>query len=205
MADANYSIAFWESVAAQFRDNPMVAFDAYNEPHGINWECWRNGCTIDGWQTAGMQQIVNAIRSTGATQPIILSGLDWAGDVRGWLDHVPSDPADNLVAGFHVYNRVHVDGQTYDKRCRDENCWTNELLPIVQAGYPVIATEVGQDVGLNTCGADFVDRFYTWADQHNISYIAWSYNPHGCGAPSLITSWDGSLSTAGYALAAHLN
>ena len=30
-------------------------FDLFNEPHDIGWDCWRNGCQIDGWQAVGMQ------------------------------------------------------------------------------------------------------------------------------------------------------
>jgi hypothetical protein len=201
MADARYAPAFWSSVADRFAANDMVIFDLYNEPQDISWECWRDGCWVDGWELAGMQDLVDAVRATGASQPIILSGIDWANDLRGWLDHVPDDPAGNLVAGFHAYNR----GPGFTKRCITENCWDTELLPIINAGYPVFAAEVGQDIGYDGCATDFVERFYTWADRHQVRYTAWSYNPHGCGAPSLIASYDGTLSPAGQVLASRLN
>jgi hypothetical protein len=204
MADADHAIEFWSSVAGTFKSNPNVVFDLYNEPHNISWECWRDGCSVDGWQTAGMQTLVNAVRNTGANQPIILNGLDWGGDLRGWLDHVPSDPQNKLIAGFHAYNRVSDGSNVYHKRCSDEGCWAKELRSIVDAGYGVVIGEAGQDVGSNGCSTDFLKRLFTWSDKNGIPYLGWSYNPHGCSSPALLTSYDGSLTPAGQVLASHL-
>jgi endoglucanase len=81
-----------------------VLFDLYNEPHGISWRCWRDGCVLPaGWRTAGMQALVDAVRSGGARQPIIVTGLAWGNGLASWLRYRPHDPAGQLVAGFHVY------------------------------------------------------------------------------------------------------
>ncbi len=105
MADADHSPAFWASVASSFRNDRAVAFDLYNEPHDISWSCWRDGCTTAaGWQAAGMQSLVNAVRSTGATQPVLLGGLGWASDLSSWRAWQPNDPAGHAAASFHVYN-----------------------------------------------------------------------------------------------------
>ena len=74
MADLDHSPAFWSSVATRFKNDPAVLFDLYNEPNSISDACWRDGCmTPEGWQAAGMQLLINTIRATGATQPILLS------------------------------------------------------------------------------------------------------------------------------------
>ena len=44
MADADHAPDFWRSVAAEYRDDRAVLFDVYNEPHDIDWACWRDGC-----------------------------------------------------------------------------------------------------------------------------------------------------------------
>jgi virginiamycin B lyase len=62
MADAEYSIDFWTSVATTFKDYPAVLFDLFNEPSFTlggehwnentenlegtiaDWDCWLNGC-----------------------------------------------------------------------------------------------------------------------------------------------------------------
>src|ERR1700722_18494969 len=91
----DHSASFWSSVASAFASNHAVVFDAFNEPYSpaangnsglsVSWACWLSGgCLVpvanqndtindnDTYTAVGMQAIVNAIRSTGATPPIIL-------------------------------------------------------------------------------------------------------------------------------------
>jgi hypothetical protein len=49
-----------------------------------------------------------------------------------------------------------------------------------------------------------MDRFMSWADSAGVSYLGWSWNPVGCGAPALIQSWDGQPTASGEHLRAHL-
>ena len=175
MAGDNRSARFWSSVATVFRDRPWVVFDAFNEPHDISWECWRDGC--EGY--AGMQDLVDAIRSSGATQPIVLSGLEWGGDLRRWLEYRPRDPAEALVAGVHLYDF---------KRCVSTPCWEKEIDPVA-AEVPVVITEFGD----TDCGGDFSASLMSWVDVSGLSYLAWAWNPWDCGGgPALIKSFDGT-------------
>ena len=97
MADADHSVTFWSQVATAFKADPAVLFEPFNEPYiggysgvsAASWACWLNGCAdSDGpasYQTAGMQQMVDAIRGVGAQNVIVLGGLGWAGDPCGVL------------------------------------------------------------------------------------------------------------------------
>lgn len=191
MADLDHSVAFWSSVARQFKADRAVAFDLYNEPYGMSWGCWRNGCTLsEGWRTAGMQALVNAVRSTGADQPIIVSGLASGNDLSSWLQYAPRDPAHQLVAGLHMYNFL---------SCVTATCWSGNIEPVVRK-VPVITTELGEA----DCSAAFIDRFMKWADSAGVSYLGWSWDPVGCGAPALIRSWNGQPTAYGEGLRAHL-
>lgn len=193
MADESHSVAFWSSVATAFRDQPNVMFDLYNEPHGISWSCWLSGCTVPAsggqpaWQAAGMQQMVDAVRDAGATQPIMLGGLDWAGDLTGWLSNEPVDPLHQLVASFHVYNF---------SGCSTLSCWDSTVAPVA-AEVPVVTGEVGQ----NTCSsASFAASYFAWANAHGISYLAWTWDTWGCPY-GLITSYaTGAPTVSGQAL-----
>ncbi len=192
MADAGHSIAFWRSVAGAFRNDPAVVFDLYNEPHGISWSCWLIGCrSPGGWQTAGMQQLVDAVRGTGARQPIIAGGLGNASNLAGWSAHRPDDPAHQLVAGFHAYNF---------SGCTSLRCWNTQLGRVARS-VPVVAGEIGE----NDCASRFVDRFMAWADRHEVSYLAWTWNTWGCAAgPALISSYAGTPTPFGAGVRAHL-
>lgn len=191
MADLSHAPAFWFSVARAFKADPAVLFDLYNEPHGISWRCWRDGCVLpEGWRAAGMQLLVDAIRSAGARQPIILSGLDWGNDLSAWLRYRPRDPANQLVAGLHAYNWL---------SCSTAGCWNKTVKPLARR-VPVIATEFGE----RTCSTAFVRSLMNWADSAGVSYLGWTWDTFGCDSPALITSWDGEPTAYGEALRAHL-
>jgi len=72
MADAN-SITFWQGVANAYKDDGRVLFELYNEPETISWDVWQNGGDVSsGFTAVGMQQLHDAVRSTGATNIVIL-------------------------------------------------------------------------------------------------------------------------------------
>jgi endoglucanase len=191
MADLTHAPAFWSSAARAFRTDPAVIFDLYNEPHGIDWSCWRDGCQLpEGWRAAGMQALVNAVRSTGAQQPIIATGLNWGNDLTSWLQFRPRDPARQVVAGFHAFNFT---------ACTTRACWIRTVAPVARK-VPVITTELGEA----DCSDGYVNRFTRWADSAGVSYLGWSWNPAGCSAPSLISSWDGTPTPFGEGLRTHL-
>jgi endoglucanase len=220
MPDAAHSVTFWTEVATTFRSNPSVAFDLFNEPYlgrgkptVADWLCWRNGCSssqdpcpngdpsacITGisYEVAGMQQLLDAVRAAGADQPVLIGGLNWAGDPCGvrdqggnggscaWLTYEPTDPDDQLVVSFHTYNWT---------ACITLSCWQASVNAVAQK-VPVVTTELGE----KDCSDAYVNRFLAWADRNGISYLAWSWQPPpanatGCGATNLdlLANWNGS-------------
>lgn len=191
MADADHSPAFWRSAASYFKSNTGVMFDMYNEPHDVSWSCWRDGCTTSaGWQTAGMQSLVDAVRGTGATQPIIASGLSWANDLSGWDANKPTDKLNRLVAGFHLYNT---------NACSNTACWDAQVGPVA-AATPIVTTELGE----HDCGSSFINSYFNWADSRGISYVGWAWNTYDCaGGPALIQDKSGTPTVFGTAMRDH--
>lgn len=192
MADADHSPEFWRSVASHFRDRPGVAFDLFNEPKGIDWACWRDGCTTPGgWQAAGMQSLVDAVRAAGATQPIVATGLQYGNDLSEWLEHRPHDPLGNTAAGFHVYDF---------NECNDQRCW-DRTVGSVAAVVPVVTTEAGQ----GDCRSDFITDFMRWADRRGVSYLGWTWNTWNCSdGPALIRTYEGEPTDFGAGVRRHL-
>jgi len=208
---------FWSSVAARFKDYRSVIFDLFNEPHsrwnsngskvfGLTWNCWAvGGCQAPAepdtaatsgsswYATVGMDQLTKTVRAAGATQPIILSGIDYANDLRGWLANAPHDS--QLIAGFHNYP-----GQ----RCHTNECWEAEIATLNQK-VPVLTAEFGQ----NDCGdPGHVTRYMDWADSQRIGYLAWAWwdlPVEGCHNYALVSDLDGTpLAPVGTALHDHL-
>ncbi len=175
MPDADHATAFWTSVAAAFRHDPAVIFELFNEPHGVSWRCWEWGCTMPGgWRAVGMQQLLDTVRAAGAGQPVIVDGLDWANDLAGMQAHLPADPDHQLVVGFHTYP---------GNPCSSVSCWDAMVLPLTHR-VPVVATEFGE----NDCRGSFATGFLAWAQSHELSSLAWTWDTdEGCRA--LITSY----------------
>src|SRR3954447_21546621 len=109
MPDAKYAPAFWKDVATTFGGNRAVVFDLFNEPwpetamgqadsdsRDRSWTCWRDGGTACGkafrYEVAGMQDLLDAVRSTGAQNVVLVGGLEWSNDLRGWWKYRPKDP-----------------------------------------------------------------------------------------------------------------
>jgi hypothetical protein len=204
MPDQAQAIPFWKSVAHTFAGNHAVIFDLFNEPFpdGANkgndteaWRCWRNGgnaCAGISYPVAGMQSLVDAVRSAGAGNVIMLSGLDFANDLTQWLTYEPTDPDHNLAASWHAYS---------SSPCNAESCWNGEIAPVI-ARVPVIATEIGD----NTCSGGYLDTLMSWLDSEATGYLAWAWNADfGCASgPSLITSYAGNATVPGAAFKSHL-
>jgi hypothetical protein len=197
MPDADHAPDFWRSVAAAYRADHAVLLDLYTEPHDAGWSCWENGCEIEGeevgsYRAAGMTELVEAVRSTGARQPLLLGGVDWSRDLSGWLDHVPADPARAIVASNHTY-----DYATCFAGCRAD-------LARVAARYPVVSGEIGE----GDCGDTYIGPYMDWADRHGISYLAWAWDAHGgwtcTGGPTLIKDYDGTPTAFGLGFREHL-
>ncbi len=206
MADADHSLDFWRSVAVSFRKNHAVLFHAYDEPHKINWACARDGCRtvangsegepkFGPYQAVGHQAIVDAIRSTGARQPIIVSGIDFAGDLGGWERFKPKDRRHSLIAGWNSFDYSHNFGPSKPDLRR-----LAKRHPIVVGGF-----------GDTDCNSDFSTALMRFADHHGISYLAWTWNTEadygGCGnallGPSLSAYYSGHPSGFGQGVRRH--
>ncbi|MFF8953410.1 cellulose binding domain-containing protein [Streptomyces sp. NPDC014940] len=201
MPDMRYAPSFWASVASTFKDDKAAVFDLFNEPYPDRattgatdaWKCWRDGGTCPGisYEVAGMQDLVDSVRGTGAKNVIMAGGLAYSNDLSQWLTYRPNDPAGNLAAAYHVYNF---------NTCSSESCWNSTLAPVA-AQVPLIAGEIGE----NTCSHGFTDQVMKWFDDRNLSYLGWTWNTWDCSSgPSLISSYDGTPTAYGAGLRDHL-
>jgi hypothetical protein len=159
----------------------------------VTWECWETGrkpAMIGGGQTepcltqayddsgnktsryeiAGMQSLLDAVRKVGATQPVMVGGLNYANDLTQWADHAPDDPLNQEAASFHNYQG--------EGKCDNVGCWETQIAPVA-ANVPVVTGEFAEDnYGEPGCAASrsgFDDEYMSWADAHGVSYLAWAW------------------------------
>jgi endoglucanase len=192
MADEDHSPAFWASVATVFQNNHSVVFDLFNEPNPDGgkdstaaWSCVLDGGTCSGisYMTAGMQQLVSVVRATGATQPLLIAGPQYAGDLDAWLQYEPVDPINQLIASVHIYEPQYAP-------CASVTCWNTVMAPLAA----VVPIEIGE-LGSKNCTATSITPLLDFADAHGIGYTAWAWNVGSCTAePSLITDYNGTPS-----------
>lgn len=192
-APGRNSAAFWGSVAETYRDDSAVWFEAYNEPHDVSWAVWRDGGWVacpDGttYDALGMQDLVDAIRGSGAENIVVVNGLDWAYDLSGIPTWHPT--GSNLVYGTHPY--------AFKAPASD---WARAFSGMA-AFAPVIATEFGR----TTC--DAVDPYDTeilnFFRRHGIGYTAWAWWAGDCGFPSLLADASAACTRGGCAVQADL-
>lgn len=181
MADSS-ALTFWKQAAARYKRNPLVAFDLYNEPHDISDAVWRNGGTVTSggttFQAAGMQQLYDAVRSTGSKNLVVVSGNSWANRFAGPISGT------NIVYGVHAY--------TCPTSPTGSDCVTNPKDPSSILGswvapsttYPVMVTEFGwpaKDDGT------YVHNVISFAEAHGWGWSVFAWDGTNSGTFDLVT------------------
>jgi endoglucanase len=183
MAD-NSAIDFWHQVAYRYRTNPLVAFDLYNEPHWISDEIWLHGGLVvptggtPPFVAAGMQQMYDAVRSTGANNLVIVTGNDWG-------NRLP----DTLVTGTNIVYGAHI----YTCPISPEKCSPDGMNPTrvlknwvpASATVPIAVTEFGWPAQSDGRYSNSVIGF---ARTHHWGWVAFAWDGHTDSGFSLVAT-----------------
>ncbi len=195
------SVLFWQQVAPLYKTYSNVLFEAYNEPHPSTWACWTGTCTMTGdsgysndcqctksltYPSVGMQAVVNAIRGTGATNLVLVGGMQWGYDLSQ-LNTYKLNGA-NVVYDTHPY---------YPYTDKLPNTW-DAAFGNPSRTFPVISAESGE----YDCDSTYESQLLSYYDAHQIGWVSfsWSLSGNTCAYPLLITDYSGTPS-AGYGLA----
>ena len=88
------------------------------------------------------------MRATGATQPLMLGGLEYAGDPCGYnenlgddvacpeISNLPVDPLHQLIISFHAYTTSNDTSVA---------SWNYNLAQLNAANIPMVTGELGED------------------------------------------------------------
>src|SRR5690606_26638099 len=194
---------FWKDAATRYKNHPAVLFDLMNEPHGTSWEVWRNGGWVgektgvdesafltdeekkknQGFESVGMQGLLDAVRSTGARNIVVVGGLGWSGDLSGVVNGFALDEREGgngIMYSWHQYNW--------------HKGWAKTVLPVAEK-HPVLVGEVGADTKkMDFIPHDIQESPYTWVpdmlgfiQKHRLNWTAWCFHPKA--TPVLISDW----------------
>jgi endoglucanase len=133
------------------------------------------------------ESIIHLIRSYDAETIELVAGFDWAYDLTP-LREEPIN-ADNIAYVTHPY--------PFKRSQPWEPKWEEDFGFAAQR-YPVIATEIGFEVGKNdpADGAEnYGQRITSYLEKNNISWVAWVYDPEWW--PQMIKSWNYDLTPTG--------
>jgi hypothetical protein len=203
MADKDNSLRFWTSVAQTYKSRANVLFELFNEPFvsqtayfsGNAWAYLMHGVggpftgfiegTLAGgsanvsytWNIASMQSMLDAIRATGATNVVLVSGLNYAAAFDGWLANRPTDPLAQMAAVWHAYPAY---GSTFGTAAGAQPNFAPQIFTqaqgILDAGIPIVITELGDQCSNGTPNSPETTNMVNWADAHNVSVLGWGWN-----------------------------
>ena len=205
-------VEFWKDCAAHYKNHPAVLFDLFNEPHGISWEIWRDGGWVgkqgqhdesaflsseekkknQGFESVGMQALVDAVRSTGAKNVVIAGGLFWANDLTG----IESEAIEKGEKKSFRLTDTNGNGIMYAWHTYHWHKGWGRLLPVA-AKHPIFLGEVGASpLGvMNFIPDNQQEDPYTFSpdmlgfiQKLRINWTGWCFHPKA--APVMIENWD---------------
>jgi hypothetical protein len=186
-----------------------VVFDLFNEPFPDRnqdttaaWTCLRDGgsaCTgllVDqggqslDYQAAGTQELLDAVRATGARNVVMVGGVQYSGTLSRWLQYRPTDSLNQVAASWHSYNF---------SACSTQTCWDASIAPVA-AQVPLVVGEIGE----NDCATGHITALMNWLDARGASYLGWTWNTWDCrSGPALISDYSGTPTAFGAGLRDH--
>lgn len=206
VADADHALPFWTQLATTYKSYPNVMFELFNEPFLNAWGgappspgAWPElllGTTMSSyiagyvpngswqfdhpWRSAGMQEMLTAVRNTGASNVVLSSGLQWAQQLDQWLAYKPADPLNQLAAVWHAYPAFGTTWGTdaYKLPNFGESAYT-AAQNILNSNIPVIVTEFGDHNASGTVGAPFASSLLPRLDIMGASYFGWTFTVSG--------------------------
>ena len=205
-------ISFWKDAAKRYANHPAVLFDLFNEPHGISWEVWRNGGWVgeagkvdesafltaeekkknQGFESVGMQALVDAVRSTGAKNVVIAGGLYWANDLTG----IESEAIEKGEAKSYRLDEKGGDGIMYAWHTYHWHKGWARILPVA-AKHPIFLGEVGAapreemtfiPMEQKEDWRTFVPDMLGFIQKYRINWTGWCFHPKA--GPCMIENWD---------------
>jgi endoglucanase len=182
-----HSLQFWTSCATQFRRDPSVMFDLYNEPIKAPWSVWKDGGDVTetfqnktlSYKAVGMQTLLDAIRATGARTLCAAGGLGYASQLDFPESALLKDPSGNGV----VYTSHFYPGW------EDVPSWQSRIEKASKR-LPILIGEFGDDAPTAPMDtpAHRIGQIFAVINKNDFNFIVWCLHP--AAHPCLIKDWN---------------
>jgi aryl-phospho-beta-D-glucosidase BglC (GH1 family) len=135
-----HSILFWQSVAPHYASNPLVAFELFNEPHGVpvTEDVWRNGTPAESideclYETSTSGGLPGSPAQQAAYQKCLVKKPRYRA--------IGMQELYNTVRAAAPGHLVLVDGRDYAQKAPSQPLTTQSDTPAVYAFHPYTCTE----------------------------------------------------------------
>ncbi len=184
---------FWTTIANHYKQNPMVMYDVLNEAYAYkSWAAWLHGGSMVDTsitpnktvQILGYQDLVDAIRSTGSQQPIIVEAWQKP-SAKGSFYNMPSGYTindSNIIYSWHIY--------TIASPSDNPTTWNQQWGPLL-GKFPLFVGEFAflpnayHKTAYFMCqnrtavqGTNGVNNFLAYMSQNGISWSAWTFDQY---------------------------
>nr|UNG40306.1 glycoside hydrolase family 5 subfamily 2 [Mesosa nebulosa] len=160
-----YALDFFDKVSKKYTGVPNILYETFNEPTGQSWSD-----ILKPYHEA----VIKTIRANDPDNVIIVGTPTWSQSV----DQAAANP---ITGQTNIMYTLHFYAGTHKQWLRDT---ANGAL---SNGIPIFVTEYGT---VNADGDGNVDEaesrlWYSWLDEHNISYANWAVSDKVEGASAL--------------------
>lgn len=164
----HYALEFFDRVSKKYSGVPNIIYETFNEPTTQSWDY-----VLKPYH----ESVIRTIRANDPNNVIIVGTPTWSQAV----DHAATNPITgqrNIMYSLHFYAGTHKQG------LRDTATFA------LSTGLPIFVTEYGT---VNADGDGNVDTtetrlWFSWLDEHNISYVNWAISDKREGASALLPS-----------------
>lgn len=179
---------FWAKLSKEFSGNQKVMFDLMNEPYGVSQTQW----------SSAAQAAVTSIRATGATNEILVPGIDWDSMSSWMVAGSPQmnikDPLNNMTIQIHLY--LDSDSSGGGTECVSSTIGTQRLTTFVKwlraNNRKAILGEFGVPP-TTTCGLAVKDMLKTLQSNKDVirGWYYWAGGPWWGNVPMAIEPING--------------
>jgi hypothetical protein len=171
--------SWWRDIANRYKSNPYVWFDLLNEPG--------NGSSgVAQWLNV-QTTMIDSVRSTGATNVIVVEGTQWGQDAGTW-DNSPVSTSNsailsfgsqllngrsNLLFSMHAYDQYGEDGTDAQRDAR----LGNYIDRVHAGGMALVVGEAGGTSDTSSWASRGAAAAFRVAPGRGVGVLAWHAQP----------------------------